>query len=165
MPVSIRATLSAVILLAVCGCIPLPHPHIEHPRVKLLITDSAGRGIAGARVRVYSGATPTIWYTRVTDALADSAGFASAPRSWYWHPVMLLVADAEGGSPFGWCIDAPGFGALARADRGSSAITSSIALARASDSATVRCPDPPFDIDSLRVWVPGRGRFHQRPAR
>jgi hypothetical protein len=163
MLLSARWLFVVAVLLAAGACLPIPHPHVERPRVKLLVTDSVGRGIPGAHVRVYLGTSPAISYNRSKDLIADSLGIAAGQRTWYWHPVWLLVADAESGTPSGWCVDAPGFVPVARSGGGSGAIAPSVVLAAASDSVTV-CPDAPIGIQSLEMRIPTRGRLRSRPA-
>jgi hypothetical protein len=104
----------AMALVAVSGCLPIPHRHTRQAGARFRVTDQAGRAIAGAFVSTYTGSVIGGELQRQATAQSDAAGEVTISRRRTWHYIVLLIPDAEAGAVYGWCVSAPHHAALGR---------------------------------------------------
>jgi len=146
--VRIRIASSALLLLLVTsGCLPIPHRHTRQAGARFVVTDSAHRVVRGAVVRAYEGSVIGGSLRQLDSAITDSTGRAELARRRIWHPIVILIPDAEAPSVYGWCVEAAGYAAAGHAMEDESHQTISASLR--SSVQPSHCPET-VDQDALQ---------------
>jgi len=89
-------------LSATSGCLPLPHTHLERPRILITVSDTAGRAIRGAILKLYE--TPGL--AAAEYVVQDSGATVFRRRSVH---LIHLLSDFEMPKTWTWCVQAGGF--------------------------------------------------------
>lgn len=102
------------LLLAVSGCLPIPHRHVVQAGARYRIVDQSGHPIRDATVYAYEGNIIGSWLHRRDSVRTDAMGEAELRRRRKVHLFAVLIPDGEAPSVFGWCVAAPGFAPFGR---------------------------------------------------
>jgi hypothetical protein len=95
----------AVLVVALLGCLPIPHPKPYVPGMDIRVVGDSGP-LPNARLVIHTSSKPYDVYHESFEVPLDSAGRAVVRRRSTWHWFLLLMHEPAYYAT--WCAAAPG---------------------------------------------------------